>query len=80
MAVVAAVTLGSGTLTAVNGVAEVVEAGTGYNIVRDGVMEEMPKPTKLTVKLLKLSRKSEQSYAALTMRRKAEMYALLPGP
>lgn len=38
MAVVAMVTLGSGTLTAVNGVAEVVEAGTGYNIVRDGVM------------------------------------------
>ena len=38
MVAVAAVTLTAGTLTAVNGVAEVVEAGTDYNFVRDGVM------------------------------------------
>ncbi len=36
MVAVAAVTLTAGTLTAVNGVAEVVEAGTDYNFVRDG--------------------------------------------
>ena len=36
MVAVATVTLAAGTLTTVNGVAEVVEAGTGYNVVRDG--------------------------------------------
>jgi len=36
MVAVAAVTLTAGTRTAVNGVAEVVEAGTDYNFVRDG--------------------------------------------
>ena len=35
---VAAVTATAGLATAVNGVAEVVEAGTDYNIVRDGLM------------------------------------------
>ena len=38
MAAVAAVTFSTGALTTVNGVAEVVEAGTGYNFVRDGIM------------------------------------------
>ena len=37
MVAVAAVTATAGVLTTVNGVAEVVEAGTGYNVVRDGV-------------------------------------------
>ena len=37
MVAVAAVTAAAGVLTTVNGVAEVVEAGTGYNVVRDGV-------------------------------------------
>ena len=37
MSLVIATTLAAGTLTAVNGVAEVVEAGTGYNVVRDGM-------------------------------------------
>ncbi len=36
MVAVAAVTAAAGTLTTANGVAEVVEAGTGYNVVRDG--------------------------------------------
>ena len=39
MVAVAAVTLTAGTLTAVNGVAEVVEAGTGTNFVRDTVFQ-----------------------------------------
>ena len=38
MVAVAAVTVTAGALTAVNGVAEVIEAGTDYNFVRDGVM------------------------------------------
>ena len=37
MVAVAAATATAGTLTAMNGAAEVVEAGTGYNVVRDGV-------------------------------------------
>ena len=37
MMAVAAVTVGSGALTAVNGVAEIGEAFTGYNVVRDTV-------------------------------------------
>ena len=36
MVAVATVTAAAGVLTTVNGVAEVVEAGTGYNVVRDG--------------------------------------------
>ena len=36
MVAVATVTAAAGLLTTVNGVAEVVEAGTGYNFVRDG--------------------------------------------
>ena len=35
MVAVATVTFAAGTLTVINGVAEVVEAGTGYNFVRD---------------------------------------------
>lgn len=38
MVAVAAVTLTAGVATTVNGVAEIVEAGTDYNFVRDGVM------------------------------------------
>ena len=38
MVAVAAVTAVAGALTAVNGAAEVVEAGTGYNAIRDGVL------------------------------------------
>ena len=37
MVAVAAATATAGTLTAMNGAAEVVEAGTRYNVVRDGV-------------------------------------------
>ena len=36
MVAVATVTAAAGVLTTVNGAAEVVEAGTGYNVVRDG--------------------------------------------
>ena len=39
MVAVAAVTAVAGTLTAINGAAEIVEAGTGYNLVRDTVFE-----------------------------------------
>lgn len=39
MMAVAAVTVGAGALTAINGVAEVGEAFTGYNIVRDTVFD-----------------------------------------
>ena len=38
MVAVATVTAVAGALTAVNGAAEVVEAGTGYNAIRDGVL------------------------------------------
>ena len=37
MVAVAVVTATAGALTTVNGVAEVVESGTGYNVVRDGL-------------------------------------------
>ena len=37
MVAVATVTAAAGVLTVANGAAEVVEAGTGYNVVRDGV-------------------------------------------
>ncbi len=39
MTVVAWVTLGAGVLTGINGIATMVEAGTGYNFVRDGVFQ-----------------------------------------
>jgi hypothetical protein len=38
MFTVAAVTFAAGTLTAANGAAEMIEAGTGFNFVRDGIM------------------------------------------
>ena len=37
MSVVAGVTLGAGILTGINGIATIIEAGTGYNFVRDGI-------------------------------------------
>lgn len=37
MSIVAGVTLGAGILTGINGVATVIEAGTQYNFVRDGI-------------------------------------------
>ena len=39
MGIVAGVTLGAGILTGINGIAAMVEAGTGYNFVRDGVFQ-----------------------------------------
>lgn len=39
MTIVAGVTLGAGILTGINGVATVIEAGTDYNFVRDGVFQ-----------------------------------------
>ena len=39
MSIIAGVTLGAGILTGVNGVATIIEAGTGYNFVRDGVFQ-----------------------------------------
>ena len=39
MAVVAGVTLGAGILTGINGIATIVEAGTNYNFVRDGIFQ-----------------------------------------
>lgn len=39
MGIIAGVTLGAGVLTGINGVATMVEAGTGYNFVRDGVFQ-----------------------------------------
>ena len=37
MSIVAGVTLGAGVLTGINGVATMIEAGTQYNFMRDGV-------------------------------------------
>ena len=37
MLIVAGVTIGAGALTAINGVSELVAAGTGYNFVEDGL-------------------------------------------
>ena len=37
MSIIAGVTLGAGVLTGINGVATMIEAGTKYNFVRDGV-------------------------------------------
>lgn len=39
MTIVAGVTLAAGVLTGVNGIATVIEAGTDYNFVRDGVFQ-----------------------------------------
>ena len=39
MGIVAGITLGAGILTGVNGIATIIEAGTGYNFVRDGVFQ-----------------------------------------
>ena len=41
MSVIAGVTLGAGVLTGVNGVATMIEAGTQYNFVRDGLFNEL---------------------------------------
>lgn len=41
MSIVAGVTIGAGVLTGVNGIATVVEAGTGYNFVRDGLFNNL---------------------------------------
>lgn len=37
MSIVVGVTLGAGVLTGINGVATVIEAGTDYNFIRDGM-------------------------------------------
>ena len=39
MGVIAGVTLAAGVLTGINGIATIVEAGTNYNFVRDGVFQ-----------------------------------------
>ena len=39
MSIVAGVTLGAGALTGINGVATVIEAGTNYNFVEDGIFQ-----------------------------------------
>ena len=41
MTIVAGVTLGAGILTGINGIATVVEAGTNYNFIRDGLFNEV---------------------------------------
>ena len=41
MSVVAGVTLGAGILTGINGVATIIEAGTQYNFVRDGLFSSI---------------------------------------
>ena len=41
MTAVASVTLGAGILTGINGVATIIESGTDYNFVRDGVFNEV---------------------------------------
>ena len=41
MTIVAGVTLGAGVLTGINGVATMIEAGTDYNFVRDGLFNEV---------------------------------------
>jgi hypothetical protein len=41
MAIVAGVTLGAGVLTGVNGIATMIEAGTDYNFVRDGLFNDV---------------------------------------
>ena len=39
IAMVAGVTLAAGVLTGINGIATMIEAGTGYNLVRDGIFQ-----------------------------------------
>ena len=41
MSIVAGVTLGAGVLTGINGVATIIEAGTDYNFVRDGLFNDV---------------------------------------
>ena len=41
MSLVAGVTLGAGVLTGINGVATMIEAGTDYNFVRDGLFNDV---------------------------------------
>ena len=41
MTIVAGVTLGAGILTGINGIATMIEAGTDYNFVRDGLFNEV---------------------------------------
>lgn len=41
MSIVAGVTLGAGVLTGINGVATMIEAGTDYNFVRDGLFNDV---------------------------------------
>ena len=41
MSIVAGVTLGAGILTGINGVATIIESGTNYNFVRDGLFNEV---------------------------------------
>ena len=41
MSIVAGVTLGAGALTGINGVATLIESGTGYNFVRDGLFNSV---------------------------------------
>ena len=41
MSIVAGVTLGAGVLTGINGVATMIEAGTDYNFVRDGLFNNV---------------------------------------
>ena len=41
MAIVAGITMGAGILTGINGIATIVEAGTNFNFVRDGVFNNV---------------------------------------
>ena len=41
VSIVAVVTLGAGTLTGINGIATIIEAGTGYNFIRDGFFNDV---------------------------------------
>ena len=41
MSIVAGITLGAGVLTGINGIATMVEAGTDYNFVRDGLFNDV---------------------------------------
>ena len=56
MSIVAGVTLGAGVLTGINGIASMIEAGTDYNFVRDG----------LFINVLSLSDSAYNSYARVT--------------
>ena len=41
MSIIAGVTLGAGILTGINGVSTILEAGTGYNLIRDGLFNDV---------------------------------------